>query len=40
MKTMKNLIGIMLLMVSMTVSAQESPEPAAPESPFAVTLPP
>ena len=32
MKTMKNLIGIMLLMVSMTVSAQESPEPAAPES--------
>ena len=32
MKTMKNLIGIMLLMVSMTVSAQEIPEPAAPES--------
>ena len=29
---MKNLIGIMLLMVSMTVSAQESPEPVAPET--------
>lgn len=32
MKTMKNLFGIMLLMVSMTVSAQESPEPVAPET--------
>ena len=32
MKTMKNLIGIMLLMVSMTVSAQESPDPVDSEA--------